>query len=303
MLMQIVVVGSVALDSVETRWGKAENALGGSATFFSLAAARDAKVGLVAVVGEDLPRSARDLLSSKGIDIRGLQVEKGECFRWGGRYHEDMNRRDTLFTHLNVFEHFHPVLPDSYLDAELLFLANIHPSLQLEVLEQAKNPRLVAVDTMNLWIESSREDLVAVLKRCDLVFLNDEEVCLLSGKYSLVDAVRTVQAMGPQRVVVKKGEHGAILFDGSQRFALPAVVLERVKDPTGAGDTFAGGFLGHLAGREKLDHDLLREAMIEGTVLASFAAEDFSVRGLEDLSPATVDQRRKELHQLVAWPK
>jgi len=301
--MQIVVVGSVALDSVETRWGKAENALGGSATFFSLAAARNAQVGLVAVVGEDLPQSARDLLSSKEIDTSGLQVEKGECFRWGGRYHEDMNRRDTLFTHLNVFEHFHPVLPWSFRDPELLFLANIHPSLQLEVLEQVKSPRLVAVDTMNLWIESSREELVKVLERSDLVFLNDEEVRLLSGKHSLVESVRVIQAMGPERVVVKKGEHGALLFDGAQRFALPAVVLDRVKDPTGAGDTFAGGFLGHLAGREKLDHDLLREAMIEGTVLASFAAEDFSVRGLENLRPAAVNQRRAELRQLVAWPK
>ncbi len=301
--MQIVVVGSVALDSVETRWGKAENALGGSATFFSLAAARNAQVGLVAVVGEDLPQSARDLLSSKEIDTSGLQVEKGECFRWGGRYHEDMNRRDTLFTHLNVFEHFHPVLPWSFRDPELLFLANIHPSLQLEVLEQVKSPRLVAVDTMNLWIESSREELVKVLERSDLVFLNDEEVRLLSGKHSLVESVRVIQAMGPERVVVKKGEHGALLFDGAQRFALPAVVLDRVKDPTGAGDTFAGGFLGHLAGREKLDHDLLREAMIEGTVLASFAAEDFSVRGLENLRPAAVNQRREELRQLVAWPK
>lgn len=301
--MDIVVVGSVALDTVETPWGRADDALGGSATFFSLTASHYARLGLVAVVGEDLPASARELLEGHGVDLTGLEVEPGgKCFRWGGRYHEDVNRRDTLFTHLNVFERFHPKLPEAYRDVGILFLANIHPSLQLEVLEQARAPRLVAVDTMNLWIESAREQLVGVLGRVDLVFLNDEEVRQLSGRHSLSDAVRAVQDMGPRRVVVKKGEHGAILFDGGERFSLPALVLDRVLDPTGAGDTFAGGFLGHLARSGDEDPETLREAMIQGTVMAGFATEQFSVAGLETLDAARVEARRAELRELTAWP-
>jgi sugar/nucleoside kinase (ribokinase family) len=301
--MDIVVVGSVALDTVETPWGGAEEALGGSATFFSLTASHYAEVGLVAVVGEDLPASARALLERRKVDMSGLKVESGgKCFRWGGRYHADVNRRDTLFTHLNVFEHFHPQLPDNYREGGLLFLANIHPSLQLEVLKQARAPRMVAVDTMNLWIDTARDALVEVLSRVDLVFLNDEEVRLLSRKHALPEAVAAVQAMGPARVVVKKGEHGAILFDGSQRFALPALVLDRVVDPTGAGDTFAGGFLGHLARSENWDHATLREAMVQGTVMASFATEQFSVGGLDGLVPEAIAARREELRKLTDWP-
>lgn len=301
--MDIVVVGSVALDTVETPWGRADDALGGSATFFSLTASHYSRVGLVAVVGEDLPEGGRALLEGQKVDLSGLEVEAGgKCFRWGGRYHADVNCRDTLFTHLNVFEHFHPKLPEHYREVGILFLANIHPALQLEVLEQANAPRLVAVDTMNLWIEIARADLVRVLSRVDLVFLNDEEVRQLSGKHALPEAVAEVQAMGPRRVVVKKGEHGAILFDGDDRFALPALVLDEVIDPTGAGDTFAGGFLGHLARTGREDKASLREAMIQGTVMASFATQQFSVGGLEGLDQARIDARREELRQLTAWP-
>ncbi len=300
--MQIVVVGSVALDTVQTPWGEADDALGGSATYFSVTAAREARVGLVAVVGEDLPASAIELFEQRGVDLAGLERTEGKCFRWGGRYHADINRRDTLFTQLNVFEHFHPKLPPSYLDAPILFLANIHPSLQMEVLQQVEKPRLTAVDTMNLWIETAREDLLEVLGRVDMVFLNDEEVRQLSGRYALSEAVRLVQSMGPKIVVVKKGEHGALLFDGDRRFALPALILDRVVDPTGAGDTFAGGFLGHLAAREVIDHAALRRAMVEGTVMASFATEGFSVDGLRELTEETIGNRREELRRLTAWP-
>lgn len=301
--MDIVVVGSVALDTVETPWGRADDALGGSATFFSLTASHYADVGLVAVVGEDLPKSARTLLEKHAVDLRGLEVvEGGQCFRWGGRYHENVNQRDTLFTNLNVFEHFHPKLPAEYQDVDLLFLANIHPALQLEVLKQARSPKLVAVDTMNLWIETAREDLEKLLSHVDLVFLNDEEVRLLSGEHALPEAVAAIQAMGPKRVVVKKGEHGAILFDGDQRFVMPALVLDRVVDPTGAGDTFAGGFLGYLARAGAIGHEVLREAMVQGTVMASFATQEFSVGGLECLDDAAIQARREELRKLTTWP-
>lgn len=299
--MQIVVVGSVALDTVQTPWGEAREALGGSATFFSLTAARQAEVGLVAVVGEDLPASALELLKQSGVDCTGLEMTEGKCFRWGGRYHADINHRDTLFTRLNVFEHFHPKLPESYRQVDILFLANIHPSLQLEVLDQVDRPRLTAVDTMNLWIDSARDQLLEVLRRVDLVFLNDEEVRQLSGEVSLPAAVAKVQAMGPSRVVVKKGEHGALLFDGDRRFALPALLLDKVVDPTGAGDTFAGGFLGYLASCGAMDRDAMRKAMVRGTVMAAFATEGFSVQGLQGLDEARIAARWEDLRRLTSW--
>lgn len=303
--MDIVVVGSLALDSVATPWGEADDMLGGSASYFSVAASYYAPVHLVAVAGQDLPARATEIFGARGVDLAGLERVEGKTFRWGGRYHENMNQRDTLFTHLNVFEHFHPKLPESYRNSELVFLANIHPSLQLEVLDQVDQPELVAMDTMNLWIETARDDLKKVLEHVDLLFLNDEEARQLSGHDQLWPAVEAVRAMGPQWVVVKKGEHGAVLFADEERFAVPAVLLEKVFDPTGAGDTFAGGFLGHLARSRRhgeLDMEVLRECMIQGTVMASFVTEQFGVDRIVDLSAGEIAARRAQLAELVRWP-
>jgi sugar/nucleoside kinase (ribokinase family) len=301
--MQIVVVGSVALDTIETPWASAEDCLGGSALYFAVAASYFAPVQLVAVVGNDLSPRATDLLRDRGVDLQGLEVVDGATFRWGGRYREDMNRRDTLFTHLNVFEHFHPKLPEGYRDADIVFLANIHPALQLEVLGQVHGPQIVAMDTMNLWIETARKDLEAVLARVDVLFLNDEEIGQLTGERLLLPAVEAVRGMGPSTVVVKRGEHGAVLFSEYGRFFVPAVLLSRVFDPTGAGDTFAGGFLGYLAQEGTFDDPHLRRAMVHGTVLASFVTEEFSVDRLLGLTPQDITGRLEELRDLAQWPE
>ena len=302
--MQIVVVGSIALDTIETPWGSAEDAIGGSATYASMAASYFAPVRLVGICGDDLDSATLRMLHEQRIDTAGLEVVAGgRTFRWGGRYHEDMNRRDTLFTHLNVFEHFHPKLPRPYRDSEVVFLANIHPALQLEVLDQVQRPRLVAVDTMNLWIETAREGLLEVLRHAHLLFLNDEEARLLTGKRMLLAAVESLQAMGPQWIVIKKGEHGAILFTPDERCATPAVLLHRVFDPTGAGDSFAGAFLGYLAKTEQFDSEDLRRAMVHGTVMASFVTEQFGVQRLAGLARSEIAGRIKELADLARIPK
>lgn len=301
--MKIVVVGSIALDTIETPWGSAEDAIGGSATYASMAASYFAPVRLVGICGDDLDEATSRMLHEQGIDTAGMEVVPGGAtFRWGGRYHEDMNQRDTLFTHLNVFEHFHPKLPTAYRDSEIVFLANIHPELQMEVLDQVSAPKLVAIDTMNLWIDIARDGLVKVLERCDLLFLNDQEARQLTGKRMLPSAVEELQAMGPKWIVVKKGEHGAILFTPEERCATPAVLLHRVFDPTGAGDTFAGAFLGHVAQRASFDGETLRRAMVHGTVMASFVTEQFGVQRLAGLAKEEISQRIKELEQLAYLP-
>jgi sugar/nucleoside kinase (ribokinase family) len=302
--VQIVVVGSIALDTIETPWGAAEDAIGGSATYASMAASYFAPVRIVGICGDDLDAATLRMLHEQGVDTAGLEVvAKGKTFRWGGRYHEDMNRRDTLFTHLNVFEHFHPKLPKSYRDSDVVFLANIHPALQLEVLAQVERPQLVAVDTMNLWIDTARDGLIEVLRHAHLLFLNDEEARQLSGKRMLLAAVESLQAMGPRWIVVKKGEHGALLFTPDERCATPAVLLHRVFDPTGAGDTFAGAFLGHLARAGRFDGDELRRAMVHGTVMASFVTEQFGVQRLAGLARSEIEARIKELADLARIPK
>lgn len=302
--MKIVVVGSIAMDTIETPWGSSEDAIGGSATYASMAASYFVPVRLVGICGDDMQPATLRMLHEHGVDTQGLEVVPGgKTFRWGGRYHEDMNRRDTLFTHLNVFEHFHPKLPDSYRDSEVVLLANIHPALQLEVLEQVRRPRLVAVDTMNLWIETARDGLLEVLRRADLLFLNDEEARQLSGKRMLPAAVEALQSFGPKWIVIKKGEHGALLFTPEERCATPAVLLHRVFDPTGAGDTFAGAFLGHLAQAGQFHGDALRQAMVYGTVMASFVTEQFGVQRLAGLAQAEIVARIKELADLARIPK
>lgn len=300
---RIVVVGSMALDTLHTPYGSAEDCVGGSASYAALAASYAASVHLVAVVGTDFPAAARELFAAHAIDTSGLEVVEGSTFRWGGRYHDDMNQRDTLFTHLNVFENFHPKLPESYGDSEIVFLANIHPSLQMEVLEQVRSPRFVALDTMNLWIDTARADLVRVLGHVDLLFVNEEEARQLTGARGLREAATKITDMGPRSVVVKKGEHGSVLFDAEGDVHVqPTVLLDRVVDPTGAGDAFAGGFLGHLARQRAFDPATLRQAMVHGTVIASFTAEAFGPARLQSLDSASLQARIEDLRRITRWP-
>lgn len=300
---RMVVVGSVVLDTIHTPHGSAEECVGGSASYASIAASFHAPVHMVGIVGTDFPDSARALYVKHGVDVEGLEVVEGETFRWGGRYHDDMNRRDTLFTKLNVFEHFHPKLPESYRDAEVVFLANIHPSLQMEVLEQVRNPRFVALDTMNLWIDIARDDLVKALGKVDLLFLNDEEAQQLTETGNVMEAAKALKAMGPKAVVVKKGEHGAVLFDDADSpYIQSTVLLDTVVDPTGAGDAFAGGFLGHVARAQKTDPATLRSAMVHGTVLASYTTQEFGLDRLTSLNDSAIAERVGVLRTLTAWP-
>jgi len=295
-----MVVGSVALDTVKTAQGSLENGLGGSATFFSLAVAPFRPVALVAVVGEDFPQQHVDLFRSRGVDVSGLVTLPGRTFRWGGEYSPDFSLRTTLFTELNVFAEFRPRLSEAQREAEFVFLANIHPELQTSVLEQVKRPRLVVLDTMNYWIERAREALLATLSRVDVILLNDEEARMLSGHSNLIRAGRAVLDLGPSLVVVKKGEHGSLLVSRSYIASVPAYPVEEVRDPTGAGDTFAGGFVAHLAGcADPGEEAAQRRAAVYGTVLASFAVEGFSVEGLLTVTPEAVASRVEEVRALA----
>jgi sugar/nucleoside kinase (ribokinase family) len=300
--MAILVVGSVAYDTVETPRERRERQLGGSASFFSLAAGPGADVRVVAVVGDDFAGEHLELLASRGIDISGILRAPGRSFHWSGRYHYDFIERDTLATELGVFADFQPVIPAGWRDSEYVFLANIHPSLQAEVLAAVAAPRLVVLDTMNLWIETTRAVLLEVLRRVDVVLLNESEARLLTGERSLLAAADAIRRLGPERVVIKKGEHGALLFGRDSRLAVPAVLLPEVVDPTGAGDSFAGGFLASLAraGATRDDGDApFRAAMIDGTVAASFCPEDFSVDGLLRCTAEARERRRADLRAFM----
>jgi len=297
--MSLLVVGSVALDSVETPFGKKEEVLGGSATFFSASASFFNPVQLVAVVGEDFPEAHIQFLKARGIGLDGLTRVKGRTFRWKGKYGFQLNEAQTLDTQLNVFQDFAPKLPEAYRDAPYVFLGNIHPELQSQVLDQVKNAHLVAADTMNFWIQGSREALLKTLKRVNLLFVNDAEIRQLSGEHNIVKAARAVHAMGPSRVVVKRGEHGALLFDKEHIFACPAFPLEEVFDPTGAGDTFAGGFMGTLATAKRFEPNVIRHAMVMGSVMASFTVERFSLDRLRDLTQSEIRQRFSEFKRLT----
>lgn len=298
--MSVTVVGSIALDTVETPWGRNDEGLGGAATFFSLAASNYARVNLVGVVGEDFPEEHVKLLESKNIDLTGLEKTPGRTFRWTGRYHKDVNLRDTLDTQLNVFEQFHPVLPPNARDAEFLFLGNIHPSLQLEVLEQS-TARFIALDTMNLWIDTTLDTLKAVLKRVNAIIINDSEAKELTGESNLVTAAEAVMKLGPDIVVVKKGEHGCMLFAGGSVFAVPALPLHEVVDPTGAGDSFAGGFMGYLAGRNATDLTALRQAVVHGSVVASFTCEAFGPSRLASITEKDILERYQAFRELTTF--
>lgn len=288
--MGLTVVGSVALDTVETPAGKNVDGLGGAATFFSLAASHYTQVHLVGVVGEDFPQVHIDLLSAKGIDIEGLERAEGKTFRWTGRYHDDINVRDTLDTQLNVFEKFQPKLPEAAKKAKYLFLGNIHPSLQLEVLRQAQ-PEFVALDTMNLWIDTTRKELEEILAKIDCLIINEEEVFELTGERNLVRGAHKIQEMGPGIIAPKKGEHGCLLFVENKIFSAPAFPMADVIDPTGAGDTFAGGFMGYIAQQDSIDYDTLKRAVIHGSVVASYTCEEFGADRIALVTQEDIDAR------------
>ena len=294
-------VGSVALDSVETPFGKAENVLGGSGTFFSAAASLLTPVQLVGVVGNDYPMDQLSALAKRGVDLAGLEQADGSSFRWRGRYRHDLNSAETIETHLGVFSHFSPKIPAQFKSAPFVFLANIDPRLQLDVLRQVNKPTLVACDTMNFWIESRRSDLVELLGHVDLITVNDGEARQLTEKANLVRAAKWILERGPRYVIIKKGEHGAFMFTKDSVFFAPAYPLESVFDPTGAGDSFAGGFMGYLARTGDISEANLRRAMIYGAALGSFAVEKFSIERLLEVSSSDIVKRVAEFRQLVAF--
>jgi sugar/nucleoside kinase (ribokinase family) len=295
----ILVVGSVALDDVRTPFGEVREAFGGSASYFALAARFFAPVRLVAVVGTDFPAAHRRLLEERDIDTRGLEVAEGACFRWGGEYGFDLNARRTLFTHLNVFESFHPKVPREFRDSPVVFLGNIHPELQAEVLRQVERPALVALDTMNLWIDSARPALLSVLRSVDLLVINDAEARQLADEPNLVRAGKRLLELGPRTVVIKKGEHGAAMFTEHGSFVTAALPLEDVFDPTGAGDSFAGGLVGYLAAAGERTESALRRGIAFGTVIASFTVQDFGVERLRRAQPEEIMTRFEQLRHLT----
>lgn len=301
--MSVLIVGSVALDYLETPFGVMEQALGGSATFCSVAASYLCEeVRFTGIVGGDFPQAHVDYLTSRGIDLLGLVREsEGKTFSWGGKYHEDMNTRDTLYTELGVFEHFHPVIPDAWKQSEFVLLGNIHPALQMEVLEQIEQPKLVVCDTMNLWINISLKELKKVLKRVDVLILNDEEARMLTGVRNIPAAGNALLRMGPKVAVIKKGEHGAVLMTRDSYFSAPAYPLETVKDPTGAGDTFAGGFVGWLARTGDVTTANMRKAVVYGSVLASFCVEEFSIDGIRTLDDDRIAERFNLFRKITAF--
>jgi sugar/nucleoside kinase (ribokinase family) len=300
--MTVLVVGSVALDSVETPFGKADHVLGGSGTFFSASASHLAPVQLVGVIGNDYPiDDLRKAFAKRPIDLSGLEQQDGASFRWRGRYRHDLNMAETLETHLGVFSNFRPKIPEQFRNAPFVFLGNIDPRLQLEVLEQVSKPKLVACDTMNFWIESRRPDILRLLERVDLITLNDAEARQLTEEFNLVKAARWIMARGPKHVLIKKGEHGAFMFTSDSIFFAPAYPLESVFDPTGAGDSFAGGFMGYLARTGDLSEANLRRAVVYGSAMGSFAVEKFSVQRLLEITPSDIQRRVADFHKLVVF--
>jgi sugar/nucleoside kinase (ribokinase family) len=302
--MSILVVGTVAFDAIETPFGKTDKIVGGAATYICLSSSFFAKnLNLVSVVGEDFPSDAIQMLKNKSVDIDGLQIKKGEkTFFWSGKYHNDMNTRDTLDTQLNVLENFNPVVPEKYQESEFLMLGNLMPSVQKKVLSQMKKrPKLVVLDTMNFWMDLFMDDLKEALKEVDVLTINDEEARQLSGEYSLVKAAKLILAMGPKYLIIKKGEHGALLFNNEEVFFAPALPLEEVFDPTGAGDSFAGGFIGYLAKTNDISFENMKRAVINGSAMASFCVEKFGTQKLTEITQEDVNARINEFVKLVKF--
>lgn len=300
--MSLVIVGTVAFDAIETPFGKTDKIVGGAATFISIAASYFNKSNkLISVVGDDYDMEMLDRLKKKGIDLEGLQIKKGEkSFFWSGKYHYDLNTRDTLDTQLNVLANFDPIVPASYQDCDYLMLGNLDPNVQLKVIKQLKNrPKLIVLDTMNFWMDIALDPLKEVIKNVDVITINDEEARQLSGEYSLVKAARKILTMGPKYIVIKKGEHGALLFDKENMFFAPALPLEEVLDPTGAGDTFAGGFIGYIAHTNDISFENMKRAIIIGSTLASFTVEKFGTERIINITESEIDKRIHSFVNLV----
>ena len=301
---KLLIVGTVAFDAIETPFGKTDKILGGAATFIALAASHfDLRASVVSVVGDDFPQEYLDLLTSKNIDISGIEiVQGGKTFFWSGKYHNDLNSRDTLSTELNVLADFNPVVPAQFKDADVVMLGNLHPDIQMSVIDQMeKRPKLIVMDTMNYWMNHTWDQLINVIERIDVLTINDEEARQLTKEYSLVRAAGQILKMGPKYVVIKKGEHGALLFHEEHIFFAPALPLEEVFDPTGAGDTFAGGFVGHLAESKNISFNNLRNAVIHGANLASFCVEEFGTSRLENVQKKEVDRRLRQFRELTQF--
>jgi sugar/nucleoside kinase (ribokinase family) len=302
--MSLLTVGSVAFDAIETPFGKTDKIIGGAGTYIALSASfYEQNQRIVAVVGEDFPQEMLDTLSSRSVDLEGLQVKQGEkTFFWSGRYHSDMNSRDTLVTELNVLEHFNPIIPAKYQDSDYLMLGNLSPQVQAQVIERLKTrPKLVAMDTMNFWMDIALDDLKKTISMVDLLIVNDEEARQLSGEYSLVKAADVIREMGCKYLIIKKGEHGALLFHGKDTFYAPALPLEEVFDPTGAGDTFAGGFMGYLSSTDDISFENMKRAIIAGSALASFCCEKFGTEKLTSITKEEVDQRIEKFVALSSF--
>lgn len=302
-MSKLVIVGTVAFDAIETPFGKTDKILGGAATYIGLAASQFHVDGaIVSVVGGDFPQEYLNMLRTKGMNLSGLEiVEDGKTFFWSGKYRNDMNTRDTLITDLNVLADFNPRVPEEYQDAEVVMLGNLHPAVQLSVIDQMKNPKLVVLDSMNFWMENTLDELLEVIAKVDVVAINDEEARQLAGEFSLVKAAQKIMAMGPKYVVIKKGEHGALLFGNDDVFYAPAMPLREVFDPTGAGDTFAGGFTGYLAKTGNFSFENMKNAVITGSALASFCVEKFGPERLLSLSRAEVRQRLLQFKSLTQF--
>ena len=304
LIMKIVSVGTVAFDAIETPFGKTDKIVGGACTYISLSAAYfNDSPNLISVVGEDFPKEKIDLFKKRGINTEGLQIKEGEkTFFWSGKYHQDMNTRDTIDTQLNVLESFDPIVPNSYQDCDILMLGNLTPSVQMKVIQQMETrPKLIVLDTMNFWMEIAMDDLKEVIKQIDVLTINDEEARLLSGEHSLRTAAKIILQMGPKYLIIKKGEHGALLFGDNNIFYAPALPLEEVFDPTGAGDTFAGGFVGHLSTCDSINWEAMKKAIIVGSAMASFTVEKFGIERLVDLDENQIKERINEFKKLVSF--
>ncbi len=303
-MSKLLIVGTVAFDAIETPFGKTDKILGGAATYIGLSASHfNIESAIVSVIGEDFPQEYLDLLTDRKIDVSGIEVVPGgKTFFWSGRYHNDLNSRDTLDTQLNVLADFNPIVPENFKNAEVVMLGNLHPNIQISVLDQmTSKPKLVVLDTMNFWMDCALSELTEVIKRVDVITINDEEARQLSGEYSLVKAAQLIHEMGPKYVVIKKGEHGAMLFNNDQIFYAPALPLKEVFDPTGAGDTFAGGFSGYLAQTNDISFENMKNAIVYGSNLASFCVEKFGTERMENLQRNEVNKRLQEFKQLTQF--
>jgi sugar/nucleoside kinase (ribokinase family) len=300
--MRLVTVGSVAFDAIETPFGKTDKIVGGAGTFITLSASFFVKSqGIISVVGDDFPKDTLDFMNSRGIDTTGIQIKEGEkTFFWSGKYHNDMNSRDTLITELNVLEHFDPLVPEAFSQADYVMLGNLSPQVQRQVIERmAKRPKLIAMDTMNFWMDIAMDDLRETISLVDVLIINDEEARQLSKEYSLMKASKVIRAMGPKILIIKKGEHGALLFHENHVFFAPALPLEEVFDPTGAGDTFAGGFMGYLAATDDISFENMKRAIIAGSALASFSVEKFGTTRLTEITESDMEKRMQQFVSLT----